>query len=640
MKSIKKNITSRLYVITLVLATAILIFSTLLQMSNARHYSVESSENSFYYIAQLLSKNQQELVDVKEQYRNTCLLDAEGIAYILERYPDAIYNIDDLIKIAEFMEVDEIHIIDKTGKIVSGTHPEYYGYTFDSGEQIRFFQPMLTDKSLRLCQDILPNTAEEKLMQYSALWSENGEFIVQIGMRPVNVMKVTEKNELSYIFSMLKSNPEIGLYAAEMESGVIIGSTETELVGQKLEDIGISLSKAQNFERGFGAKVNGVECYCIFREMDDMLIGRVITNKELYRNIPNSICVLAVGLLLISAILVWAFLRCINKFVLEGIYDVNRKLRIITEGNLDEKISVDTSHEFSELSSHINEMIESLLSSTDKISYVLNSTDVHIGVYEYNEKMKRVRYTEYVPEILALNNEKSEYLFSDITLFRQYINGILDKPLDGENLVYHLEGEKEHYVKLKEISRGRDKLGIVIDVTEETIKRRQIEAERDIDLLTGLYNRRGLHNRLSELFANSEKMGYGAIFMIDADGLKHINDEYGHDKGDIYLKGIADVIRCVGSRISVCARLGGDEFVLFLYDYSDEKQLMEDIGKLDSIQQTGRVELENGLSVSLRFSFGYCMTEGKTDYEALLKDADEKMYLNKSERKKALSEGV
>lgn len=637
MKNIKKIITSRVFAITLAIVASILVFSAVILISNARHYAEESSAISLYHIELIISENQLELEDIKAQYRNTCLIDAEGIAYILERYPDAVYSIDDLKKIAEFMEVDEIHIFDKTGKIISGTHPEYYGLTFDSGEQMSFFKPMLNDKSLRLCQDITPNTAEEKLMQYSALWSESGEFIVQVGMQPVNVMKVTEKNELSYIFSMMRADPDVELYAADTESGVIIGSTVSEDVGKSLEDIGIGISKVKNTKGGFGASVNGTECYCVFRESEGMLIGRIITDKELYRNIPYSLLILGAGLLLISAILVSAFLSCINKYVINGIYDVNSKLRMITEGDLDERISVDSSLEFSELSSHINEMIQSLLASTDKISFVLNSTDVNVGVYEYSEKMKRVRFTEHVPEILALDKENSDRLFSDITLFKEYISHILAAPLEGESSVYCLSGDKEHYIRLKEISKGREKLGIVIDVTEDILKRRKIEAERDIDLLTGLYNRRGLENRLSELFSDTEKTGFGALIMIDADGLKNINDKYGHDKGDIYLKSIAEAVSSVGSNSSVCARQGGDEFVLFLYDYPDEGSLMTDIDRLSFIQQNSNVLLDDGLTVSLRFSFGYSLTKGENDFEALLKAADEKMYQNKSKRKKDMA---
>ena len=78
--------------------------------------------------------------------------------------------------------------------------PSIMGYSFDSGKQMNYFKPMLKDKSLKMVQDIEPNTAEHKLMQYSAMWNSTGEFIVQVGIEPVNVSKVTEKNELPYIF--------------------------------------------------------------------------------------------------------------------------------------------------------------------------------------------------------------------------------------------------------------------------------------------------------------------------------------------------------------------------------------------------------------------------------------------------------
>lgn len=85
-----------------------------------------------------------------------------------------------------------------------------------------------------------------------------------------------------------------------------------------------------------------------------------------------------------------------------------------------------------------------------------------------------------------------------------------------------------------------------------------------MDALTGLYNRRGLDARLERLFAEPEKLGHYAVVMIDADGLKGINDTYGHDKGDEYLRKIADTINAFDPGNSLAARQGGDEFVLFL----------------------------------------------------------------------------
>lgn len=174
-----------------------------------------------------------------------------------------------------------------------------------------------------------------------------------------------------------------------------------------------------------------------------------------------------------------------------------------------------------------------------------------------------------------------------------------------------------------------------MDVTEEIIRRRQIEAERDIDLLTGLYNRRGLDNKLALLFETPEALGYGAMVMIDADGLKEINDSYGHEKGDIYLKKISEAIDSVNLHDCVVARQGGDEFVLFLYNYNSEAELMKSIEKLEYIQNNSTVQLDSDLSVSLRFSFGYSMIKEQKDYQHLLKQADERMYASKHQRKKA-----
>ena len=69
-----------------------------------------------------------------------------------------------LSRIAELMRIDEIHVFDESGTIFSGTVPRYYGYSFDSGEQMAYFKPMLDDKTLSMCQDVTPNTAESKSM--------------------------------------------------------------------------------------------------------------------------------------------------------------------------------------------------------------------------------------------------------------------------------------------------------------------------------------------------------------------------------------------------------------------------------------------------------------------------------------------
>ena len=175
---------------------------------------------------------------------------------------------------------------------------------------------------------------------------------------------------------------------------------------------------------------------------------------------------------------------------------------------------------------------------------------------------------------------------------------------------------------------------MVVDVTGEVKKRKEIERERDMDTLTGLLNRRGLEERLTELFAEPEQLGYSALVMIDADGLKGINDTYGHEKGDVYLKKIANIINNFGIKSSVSSRLGGDEYVLFLYDYDSEDELMRTIETLRYIQSNSTASLDKNITVPMRFSFGYSLTGDVRDYNKLLKEADDMMYRDKAERKK------
>ena len=519
MRKLKNIIRSYMRNVTIIMAIMILAAIAFIEVKYEQKRARESAALMFEQMAQVLAENQKDLLEEQEEYTRTCLHSAEIIAYIIEDNPVVVESKEELRRIAEMEEVDEIHIFDNSGRIVAGTHPEYYGYSFDSGEQMRFFKPLLTDKSLKLVQEITPNTAEGKLMQYSALWSSNGEFIVQVGMEPVSVLKATEKNELSYIFSLLRVNVDLDYYAIDENKGKIVGATVPGQVGRTADEIGFDSEKIKDGKKGFFAVIDGNRSYCVFSKIGTNYIGWVISTRVLYRSVPVIMISIAFCLLLITVIRVIVVSRYLERYVVNGIHEINKKLSRITAGNLDETVEVRSSQEFSELSSYINDMV------------------------------------------------------------------------------------------------------------------RKLERERDFDLLTGLYNRRGLDRRMGQLFQKPEKLGVYALVMIDVDGLKIINDTYGHEKGDIYLKEIAGLIQNISSGTGIAARQGGDEFVLFLYAYETQEELLETLGALKEKQQNSVARLEEQLVVPLSFSVGYTLAKGRTDSQKLFKEADEKMYADKRERK-------
>lgn len=632
MFSLKKIIISRLQRTAILLAVLVLPIAAFLQVFMLQNEARDNAHAAFQQIRQILDENTRELANVEAEYRQTCLLNAESIAYMIRCNPEILNDIEEFHRIAIMLEVDEIHIFDKTGRIFTGTHPEYYGFTFETGEQIGFFAPMLKDKTLRLCQDITPNTAEGKLVQYSALWSEDQEFIVQVGMYPATVLEYTEKNELSYIFSLLQGSPGVSLYAIDAQTGLIQGSTSGADNGKRMEDIGLKMALVPQYKMGTQATVNGVDSFSVFADMDGTLIAYVISNDTLYSNMALYTLLLAacLGLMVVAVVvLMWRYTR---RYIIKSIDMVNEALSAVADGNLEERVDVRSSLEFTELSEHINDMILSLLSSTDKMGFVLDHTNLRIGVYEYSTKMKSVRFTERIPEILEWDAKTAVQLSSDYHLLQRYFDRILNNPVPDEKNIYRLDGKEEKYIKWEEIVNGPDTMGIIIDKTEELLTRWQIEKERDIDLLTGLYNRRAMESQMSTIF--SQDPGYGAVIMIDADSLKIINDRYGHTMGDRYLRRIAEEISRIGQARSMAARLGGDEFVLLLYGCSSEAQVYQDLEELRNVQKNTRLLMENGKKIEVRFSFGYVMCAGRRDYYAMLSEADGHMYEVKRMRKR------
>ena len=209
MQSLSKIIGKRICCITWILSLLLLMVLLTFQLTHERHKAYLDANRTFLQMEQILAENQEELVKIEEAYKLDCIHAAEEVSRILDKNPEAIYSIDRLKQIAEETVVDEIHIFDQKGELFSGTEPQYYGYTMDSIESMNFFKPMLTDKSLQMVQDVTENMAEGNPMQYSAVWNDSGRFIIQVGISPVYFMLASQKNDISYIFSLFRVNPNV-----------------------------------------------------------------------------------------------------------------------------------------------------------------------------------------------------------------------------------------------------------------------------------------------------------------------------------------------------------------------------------------------------------------------------------------------
>ena len=153
------------------------------------------------------------------------------------------------------------------------------------------------------------------------------------------------------------------------------------------------------------------------------------------------------------------------------------------------------------------------------------------------------------------------------------------------------------------------------------------------DFLTGLGNRKDLQEALPLSIERAREGAYPLVVCIlDLDDFKAVNDLFGHAAGDILLREMALRMKASLRAEDYIARLGGDEFVLILENLEPNEDL---IGFLDRFRELIEmpVALPTGENVSIGLSLGLTIhTEGETDPDLLMRQADEALYRAKAEK--------
>lgn len=166
-----------------------------------------------------------------------------------------------------------------------------------------------------------------------------------------------------------------------------------------------------------------------------------------------------------------------------------------------------------------------------------------------------------------------------------------------------------------------------IALLEERVE--QLDELAHQDPLIELPNRRGFMRELDAVVARVRRYGNSAaLLFVDLDGLKMINDSFGHQAGDEALIQVSRLL-VGGVRRSDCvARIGGDEFAIIL-DHTDEEHAHETAARL--VQQVGECEFaHDGDALPLSIAIGVGMISESDEPEAVMARADREMYKRKS----------
>ncbi|MFQ5901845.1 MAG: diguanylate cyclase [Thermodesulfobacteriota bacterium] len=234
---------------------------------------------------------------------------------------------------------------------------------------------------------------------------------------------------------------------------------------------------------------------------------------------------------------------------------------------------------------------------------------------------------------LKLNNETREIPIIMLTVKGEVgekvegleagANDYLPKPFDERELEARIYSAIRTRSLQNELRKSNEELKRLLE---------KVELMAITDPLTGLYNRRRFYESLKKEFAFSKRYKHPvSCIMLDIDHFKKINDTYGHQAGDLILKGLSDIMKRNIRETDMVARYGGEEFIILL-PHTMKKDALKVADNMINKVREKVFDLGNDKTLKITISMGISsITDFKQDanQESMIKTADSALYTAK-----------
>ena len=201
---------------------------------------------------------------------------------------------------------------------------------------------------------------------------------------------------------------------------------------------------------------------------------------------------------------------------------------------------------------------------------LIELSELPVGAFEISGRSSKVLMTSQIPRLLRLTKEQ-EHLFSrDKDEFIRFLKSLASHRDGGPGVIKMDTAEGTRWIKITCKTAVHPIRCVVEDVTDEILETKALKVERDRDGLTGVGNRLAYEHMLQHKNSHPQEIPGSGFLMCDLNDLKGVNDRFGHDKGDEYIRRSADIIREAFPGAPLF-RIGGDEFVVQLDGLGQEQ---------------------------------------------------------------------
>ncbi|AZR74017.1 hypothetical protein BBF96_11805 [Anoxybacter fermentans] len=370
LKFLKNSLRAKITVPTvLVLVILFLILGVVLYKHDVRQLYKEMEEAARAGVRKVneLSKEAKLSEEAVYQLNNdNAIALARMIAILIQRNPEFL-NSEALKKLQKDLGViDEIHIVDENGILVSGTHPEFFGFDFHSSEQSKVFLEGIYDPNFELAQEPQPRGADGVLFQYIGVGRLDKPGIVQVGIRPEVLAKVYERNKLENIIK----RTSLGLFepwVVDKEGNIKYHKNEN-FIGANLKDMGL-FNKIVGKDEGLFVHTtfDGVRQMVAFKRSGDeyfVVSGDLDAALRPARELLEFFGIISLICLAITIVIMYIVIMV---FVGKPIDILAKGTTKIAMGDLTNEIDINSNDEIGILAKNFNNMALNLRKIIDKI---------------------------------------------------------------------------------------------------------------------------------------------------------------------------------------------------------------------------------------------------------------------------------
>ncbi len=386
-KIMTKKISASAIVSIVLMAVLVFVFQLVVSRNNA-------SVTSDVRLADAVARIEESKITIAELTENLdieYISKANAFAEMIKLDPDIISDADELERIREMLEVDELHVTDDKAVIWWGTVPGYFGFDFNTSEQTKPFLPILEDDTLEIAQEAQPNGTEGKLFQYISVPRRDAKGIVQIGMEPVRLTETLADSQPNVIFGNIKVGTNGTIFAVNKADLTVAAFYDEAYLGKNISELGLDEAKFQKkLNKASSFVFLGSSFYTKVVETEEYYIATLIPTSEVMGEAAMLTGVVVLLALIVIAVLTLTVTRAVDKNIIDGMTKIGSAVKAIGEGDTTAEVNVRTCEEFCILTDGINGMVMhiednvnsanalnasmmDLLGKVDDISHSINS---------------------------------------------------------------------------------------------------------------------------------------------------------------------------------------------------------------------------------------------------------------------------